>query len=198
MQGSLRARARRCEPLLNVQLILEGEKLMAKRNVRYPHTIGFRVTDETWFRIVQEVAETDLTPHDWCRLAVLIGSSMNTVSQRRSDFYSRLLCVLNSSLHSVFRCSRMTLLPLTSGRSFVPMQREKPTTFSNKRSRISAHGCRTTKSSCEIETPLILSGYRHSRTRIPAVRKGRSRLLKLAAGLADHVWSLEEIALLAN
>ena len=44
---------------------------MAKRNVSYPHTIGFRVTDETWFRIVQEVAETDLTPHDWCRMAVL-------------------------------------------------------------------------------------------------------------------------------
>src|SRR5687767_5153290 len=55
----------------HVQVILEGERLMAKRNVHYPHTIGFRVTDETWFRIVQEVAETDLTPHDWCRMAVL-------------------------------------------------------------------------------------------------------------------------------
>ena len=44
---------------------------MAKRNVRYPHTIGFRVTDETWLKIVQEVVETDLTPHDWCRMAVL-------------------------------------------------------------------------------------------------------------------------------
>jgi hypothetical protein len=55
----------------HVQEILEGERVMAKRNVRYPHTIGFRVTDETWFRIVQEVAETDLTPHDWCRMAVL-------------------------------------------------------------------------------------------------------------------------------
>ena len=44
---------------------------MAKRNIRYPHTIGFRVTDETWLRILQEVAETDLTPHDWCRMAVL-------------------------------------------------------------------------------------------------------------------------------
>jgi len=44
---------------------------MAKKNVRYPHTIGFRVTDETWFKIVQEVAETDLTPHDWCRMVVL-------------------------------------------------------------------------------------------------------------------------------
>ena len=44
---------------------------MAKRNVRYPHTIGFRVTDETWFAIQQEIFETDLTPHDWCRLVVL-------------------------------------------------------------------------------------------------------------------------------
>jgi hypothetical protein len=44
---------------------------MAKRNVRYPHTIGFRVTDETWFAIQQEISETDLTPHDWCRLVVL-------------------------------------------------------------------------------------------------------------------------------
>ena len=32
---------------------------MAKRDVRYPHTIGFRVTDETWLRIEQEIAETD-------------------------------------------------------------------------------------------------------------------------------------------
>jgi hypothetical protein len=55
----------------HVQAIVEGERLMAKRNPRYPHTIGFRVTDETWFRIVQEVAGTDLTPHDWCRMAVL-------------------------------------------------------------------------------------------------------------------------------
>jgi hypothetical protein len=44
---------------------------MTKREVHYPHTIGFRVTDETWFRILQEVANTDLTAHDWCRLVVL-------------------------------------------------------------------------------------------------------------------------------
>jgi hypothetical protein len=55
----------------HVQELLEGEKPMAKRDVRYPHTIAFRVTDETWFRIVQEIADTDLTPHDWCRMAVL-------------------------------------------------------------------------------------------------------------------------------
>lgn len=29
------------------------------------------MTDETWFRIVQEVVETDFTPHDWCRMTVL-------------------------------------------------------------------------------------------------------------------------------
>ena len=46
-------------------------KRMAKREVNYPHTIGFRVTDQTWFRILQEVAGTDLTPHDWCRMVVL-------------------------------------------------------------------------------------------------------------------------------
>lgn len=44
---------------------------MAKRDVRYPHTIGFRVTDETWLRIEHEIAETDLTAHDWCRQVVL-------------------------------------------------------------------------------------------------------------------------------
>ena len=44
---------------------------MVKRDVRYPHTIGFRVTDETWLRIEQEIEETDLTAHDWCRMVVL-------------------------------------------------------------------------------------------------------------------------------
>jgi hypothetical protein len=44
---------------------------MAKREVHYPHKIGFRLTDKTWFQIQQEIAETDLTPHDWCRVVVL-------------------------------------------------------------------------------------------------------------------------------
>ena len=44
---------------------------MAKKQVRYPHTIGFRVTDETWLRIAQEVVGTDLTPQDRCRMVVL-------------------------------------------------------------------------------------------------------------------------------
>ena len=44
---------------------------MAKREVHYPHKIGFRVTDQTWFQIQEEIAEAGLTPHDWCRLVVL-------------------------------------------------------------------------------------------------------------------------------
>lgn len=44
---------------------------MAKREVNYPHTIGFRLNDDAWLSIEQEVANTDLTPHDWCRLVVL-------------------------------------------------------------------------------------------------------------------------------
>src|SRR6185369_12438086 len=60
-----------CRPSMHVQVILQGRVSMAKRNVRYPHTIGFRVTDETWFAIQREISNTDLTPHDWCRLVVL-------------------------------------------------------------------------------------------------------------------------------
>jgi hypothetical protein len=44
---------------------------MAKREVNFPHTIGFRLSDEAWFKIEQEVANTNLTPHDWCRMVVL-------------------------------------------------------------------------------------------------------------------------------
>lgn len=44
---------------------------MGQKNVRYPHTIGFRVTDETWFAIQRQISNTDLTPHDWCRMIVL-------------------------------------------------------------------------------------------------------------------------------
>jgi len=44
---------------------------MAKREVNFPHTIGFRLSDEAWFRIEQEVVNTHLTPHDWCRKVVL-------------------------------------------------------------------------------------------------------------------------------
>lgn len=44
---------------------------MAKREVNYPHTIGFRLGDDAWLSIEREVANTVLTPHDWCRLVVL-------------------------------------------------------------------------------------------------------------------------------
>jgi|SRR6185295_18993031 len=44
---------------------------MTKREVNYPHTISFRLTDAVWLRVEQEVAETALTAHEWCRLAVL-------------------------------------------------------------------------------------------------------------------------------
>lgn len=44
---------------------------MSKREVNYPHTISFRLTNELWLRLEQEVAETNLTVHEWCRLAVL-------------------------------------------------------------------------------------------------------------------------------
>lgn len=44
---------------------------MAQKNVRYPHTIGFRVTDATWLAIQREISNTDLTPQDWCRQMVL-------------------------------------------------------------------------------------------------------------------------------
>ncbi len=44
---------------------------MSKRTINYRHNISFRLTDEAWIRVGQEVAATDLTPHDWCRLVVL-------------------------------------------------------------------------------------------------------------------------------
>jgi len=44
---------------------------MTKREVNYPHTISYRLTDAVWLRVEQEAAETRLTTHEWCRLAVL-------------------------------------------------------------------------------------------------------------------------------
>jgi hypothetical protein len=44
---------------------------MSKRETNYPHTISFRLTDAAWLRVEQEVEETHLTAHEWCRLAVL-------------------------------------------------------------------------------------------------------------------------------
>lgn len=44
---------------------------MAKRAVKYPHRIGFRLDDEAWSNLERAVAGTGLSPHDWCRLAAL-------------------------------------------------------------------------------------------------------------------------------
>ena len=60
---------------------------MAKRQVHYPHKIGFRVTDQTWFQIQQEIAETNLTPHDWCRLVVLDGLNNEFGLSRKERYF---------------------------------------------------------------------------------------------------------------
>lgn len=44
---------------------------MAKRSTDYPHTISFRLTDEAWLGIQTAIGGRDLTPHEWCRGAVL-------------------------------------------------------------------------------------------------------------------------------
>jgi hypothetical protein len=44
---------------------------MTKNALRFPHTISYRLTDEDFLKLEQEVNETGLTPHDWCRLVVL-------------------------------------------------------------------------------------------------------------------------------
>ena len=44
---------------------------MTKKGLRFPHTISYRLTDEDFLKLLQEVNKTGLTPHDWCRLVVL-------------------------------------------------------------------------------------------------------------------------------
>lgn len=44
---------------------------MGSRVRRFRQTISFRLSDEDYLRIEQEVKETNLTPHDWCRDATL-------------------------------------------------------------------------------------------------------------------------------
>jgi hypothetical protein len=44
---------------------------MSKRKTNYPHTISFRLTDAAWLRVAQQIEDTELTAHEWCRLAVL-------------------------------------------------------------------------------------------------------------------------------
>ena len=38
---------------------------------KFPHTISYRLTDEDYLRVANEVKGTSLTPHDWCREVVL-------------------------------------------------------------------------------------------------------------------------------
>jgi hypothetical protein len=44
---------------------------MAKRAVNYPHRIGYRLDDEAWDKLEKAILGTGLSPHDWCRLAVM-------------------------------------------------------------------------------------------------------------------------------
>ena len=44
---------------------------MGKRETDYPHTISFRLTNEAWLAIQEEIQSRHLTPHEWCRIAAL-------------------------------------------------------------------------------------------------------------------------------
>ncbi|MDQ3665790.1 MAG: hypothetical protein M3410_04160 [Acidobacteriota bacterium] len=44
---------------------------MIKKGRRFPHTISYRLTDEDYLKLEQEVNKTNVTPHDWCREAAL-------------------------------------------------------------------------------------------------------------------------------
>ena len=44
---------------------------MGKREIDYPHTISFRLTNEAWLAIEKEIQSRHLTPHEWCRMAAL-------------------------------------------------------------------------------------------------------------------------------
>jgi len=74
---------------------------MAKREVHYPHKIGFRVTDQTWFQIQQEIAATNLTPHDWCDLLFWTDLITSSDSPERNDTSFIRSSALNSWLAMV-------------------------------------------------------------------------------------------------
>ena len=44
---------------------------MPKKDQEYPHVISFRLTDEAWLRVQEEIKGSGLTPHDWCREVVM-------------------------------------------------------------------------------------------------------------------------------
>jgi hypothetical protein len=69
--SAVKRKLNQSETSINLATNLIRTQNTAKRKAINPPTISFRVTNKTWFRIAQEVAETDLTPHDWCRMAVL-------------------------------------------------------------------------------------------------------------------------------
>jgi hypothetical protein len=51
--------------------VRNGNNDMGKRETDYPHTISFRVTDQTWRCIQKQIEGSNLTPHEWCRKAAL-------------------------------------------------------------------------------------------------------------------------------
>lgn len=44
---------------------------MRKKGRQFPHTISYRLSDEDYLRIQNQVKEITSTPHDWCREAAL-------------------------------------------------------------------------------------------------------------------------------
>lgn len=44
---------------------------MQEREVKKTRTVGFRVTEEVWQQLENEISGTGATPHDWCREVVL-------------------------------------------------------------------------------------------------------------------------------
>ena len=44
---------------------------MRRKGRQFPQTISYRLSDEDYLRIEQEVKETTSTPNDWCREAAL-------------------------------------------------------------------------------------------------------------------------------
>ena len=57
---------------------------MGKRETDYPHTISFRLTDQAWLGIQTAIDGYELTPHEWCRRAVLDRLN-NKASLSRSE-----------------------------------------------------------------------------------------------------------------
>ncbi|MCM3901624.1 MAG: hypothetical protein ND866_07945 [Pyrinomonadaceae bacterium] len=59
---------------------------MTKKGLRFPHTISYRLTDEDFLKLEQEVNETGLTAHDWCRLVVLDRLNQEYALSRNERF----------------------------------------------------------------------------------------------------------------